>query len=407
MTTTIEQTGTQTSDDERDVDALSRRAPRILASIADGAAERESKRIMPQKEIASIIGAGLGTWRVPAEYGGPDATLATFFEFVVELAAADANIAQALRSHFAFVETLRRSPDSEQKQRWFARVLAGDVFGLASGETGGVHGVVSTRLTASEDGWVVDGTKFYSTGTLFADWIVVRAVDPDDKPRSFVLPSDRAGIERVDDWDGIGQRLTASGTTIFESVRVDDSDFLVQRDVEGARPRQSPFFQLFLAAVEVGIAKNALADAIAYARGKARPIKHAGVARSVDDPYVQHAVGEMASRTYAAEAGVLRAAAAIDRTDGHEPHGQVEDAAVLAASLEVSQAQFFAIEAALKTSELLFDVGGASTAQRTHNFDRHWRNARTVANHNPRAYKASVVGAYLLADIEPPITGFF
>ncbi|SNS66229.1 acyl-CoA dehydrogenase family protein [Rhodococcoides kyotonense] len=398
MTTTI---------DVRDTDTLVHRAPGILGAIAAGAAERESDRVMPYSEIAAIIDAGFGTWRVPAEYGGPDASLTQFFEFAIALATADANIAQALRSHFAFVETLRRSPSDEEKARWFERVLAGDTFGLASGETGGVHGVISSRLTAGDDGHTVDGTKFYSTGTLFADWIVVRAVDDDEKPRSFVLPSNRAGIERIDDWDGIGQRLTASGTTTFSGVRVEDSDFLIQRDVEGARPRQSPFFQLFLAAVEVGIAKNALADAVEYARGKARPIKHAGVSRSVDDPYVQHAVGEMAARTYAAEAGVLRAAAAIDRTHGLDPHGAEEDAAVLAASLEVSQAQFFAIEAALKTSELLFDVGGASTALRSHNFDRHWRNARTVANHNPRAYKASVVGAYLLADVEPPITGFF
>ena len=386
---------------------MAHRASSILTSVATGAAERESSRTMPYPEIAAIIDAGLGTWRVPVEQGGADATLAQFFEFVIALAKADPNIAQALRSHFAFVETLRRSPSPEQKSRWFERVVAGDTFGIASGETGGVQGVISTKLTETDSGWVVDGTKFYSTGTLFADWIVVRALDPEEKGRSFVLPSNRAGIERIDDWDGIGQRLTASGTTKFTATRVDESDFLIQRDIEGARPRLSPFFQLFLAAVEVGIAKNALEDAVGYARGKARPIKHAGVTRSVEDPYVQHAVGEMASRTYAAEAGVLRAAAAIDRTDGLEPHGPEEDAAVLAASLEVSQAQFFAIEAALKTSELLFDVGGASTALRAHNFDRHWRNARTVANHNPRAYKASVVGAYLLADVEPPITGFF
>lgn len=402
MTTTINQ-----RPQTLDVEALADLAPSILTAVAAGAAERESSRVMPYSEISAIIGAGLGTWRVPAEHGGPDASLARFFEFVVALAEADANIAQGLRSHFAFIETLRRSPSPQQQKQWFERVLAGDTFGLASGETGGVHGVISTKITRAENGWVVDGTKFYSTGSLFADWIVVRAVDEDEKPRSFVLQSSRAGIERVDDWDGIGQRLTASGTTKFTGVHVDESDFLIQHEVEGARPRQSPFFQLFLAAVEVGIAKNALADAIAYARGKARPIKHAGVSRSVDDPYVQHAVGEMASRTYAAEAGVFRAAAAIDRTDGLEPHSETEDAAVLAASLEVSQAQFFAIEAALKTSELLFDVGGASTALRSHNFDRHWRNARTVANHNPRAYKASVVGAYLLADVEPPISGFF
>jgi hypothetical protein len=45
--------------------------------------------------------------------------------------------------------------------------------------------------------------------------------------------------------------------------------------------------------------------------------------------------------------------------------------------------------------------------RREHNLDRHWRNARTVANHNPRAYKAAVVGAYELDGVEPPLGGFF
>jgi len=158
-----------------------------------------------------------------------------------------------------------------------------------------------------------------------------------------------------------------------------------------------------LAAVEVGIARNALADATAYAKEKARPIKHSYASSTVEDPYVQHPVGEIAARTYTAEAGVLRAAAAIDAAYAEEA-GHAER---VTAAVEVAQAQFIAVESALKAAELLFDVGGGSTALRKHNFDRHWRNARTVANHNPRYYKAGIVGAYLLTGEEPPTTGLF
>ena len=81
--------------------------------------------------------------------------------------------------------------------------------------------------------------------------------------------------------------------------------------------------------------------------------------------------------------------------------------AQIRAAIEVAQCQFIAVETGLRAAELLFDVGGASTALRAHNFDRHWRNARTVANHNPRAYKAGVVGRFLLTGAEPPNSGFF
>jgi alkylation response protein AidB-like acyl-CoA dehydrogenase len=379
----------------------------VLPSIAAEAADRELVRRMPFAEVQQLFAEGLGTWRVPSRFGGPDAEVAELMAFVIDLATADANIAQAVRSHFAFVEQLRRSTNEEQQQRWFARVLDGDVFGLASGETGGIQGHMSTRVVQTAAGWRVTGVKFYSTGTLYADWISVRVVDEADQPRGFVLPADRDGIERIDDWDGIGQRLTASGTTRFTDVAVADDEFVQIDPQPGARPPISPFFQLFLAAVEVGIGRNALADAVAYARNKARPIKHSGVDRSVDDPYVRLAVGEVAARVYAAESAVLRAAETIDRVDETANGSDAEHEALLEASVTVARAQFFAVEAALKAGEQLFDVGGASTTARSHNLDRHWRNARTVASHNPRAYKASVVGAYLLDDIEPPTSGFF
>ena len=65
------------------------------------------------------------------------------------------------------------------------------------------------------------------------------------------------------------------------------------------------------------------------------------------------------------------------------------------------------MQAALRASELVFDVGGASATLREHDLDRHWRNARTVANHNPRDWKAAVVGAHLLTGAAPPTTGLF
>ena len=48
-----------------------------------------------------------------------------------------------------------------------------------------------------------------------------------------------------------------------------------------------------------------------------------------------------------------------------------------------------------------------SATRREFNFDRHWRNARTLVSHNPIAHKARVVGDYLLNAEPPPLTGFF
>lgn len=46
-------------------------------------------------------------------------------------------------------------------------------------------------------------------------------------------------------------------------------------------------------------------------------------------------------------------------------------------------------------------------AARQHSLDRHWRNARTVANHSPRHWKAAAVGAHRLKAMLPPTSGLF
>jgi alkylation response protein AidB-like acyl-CoA dehydrogenase len=282
-------------------------------------------------------------------------------------------------------------------------VRDGALFGLANGEIGAANGVIRTRIRRVERGFRAEGSKFYSTGCLFADWITVSALDEDGEQVSFVVPADREGVVLVDDWDGMGQRLTASGTTILKDVYVAADEILARTPPEGYRNHTTAFQQLYLGAVEAGIARNVLEDAIWFAQEKSRPIKHSSATRSVDDPYIQHPVGEIAARAYAAEAVILRAAATLDRAlvDGATPRSRTE------AAVQVAQAQFVAIEMALKCAELIFDVGGGSATAREHNFDRHWRNARTVANHNPRYYKAGVVGAYRLTGAEPPTTGLF
>ena len=87
------------------------------------------------------------TFRVPAQYGGPGATLAELFKFVVDLAAVDSNMAQSLRPSYLFIESLLASDVEADRQRWFPRVLAGDVIGNAGWERGGANGEVRAKLT--------------------------------------------------------------------------------------------------------------------------------------------------------------------------------------------------------------------------------------------------------------------
>ena len=385
------------------VPELLQRAAVLLPQIAEGAAERERTRQLPHEQIRQLAAARLLTLRIPQRYGGSESSVREVVQFVIDLAAVDSNIAQSLRPSFAFIESLLVQQSETERQLWFAHYLQGEVFGNAGWEIGGANGQVSARIVPQGEHFRANGSKYYSTGALYADWVSAVALDENDEPVSFVVPRDREGLELVDDFDAMGQRLTASGTTRLNNVLVRREEIRTRVVEEGQRSIITPFLQLFLGAVQAGIARNALNDAVAFARDHARPIKHSSASRSVDDPYVEFSVGEISARAFAAEAVVLRAADTLDAAWAEE----LSHEAVTRAAIDVAQAQYIAAESALKAGELLFDVGGASTTGRSHNLDRHWRNARTVANHNPRHWKAAVVGAYRLKGTEPPTSGLF
>ncbi|WP_020205553.1 acyl-CoA dehydrogenase family protein, partial [Cupriavidus sp. WS] len=367
-----------------DVATLFRRAQALLPEIGREAAQREQQRELPYALARQIANAGLLTFRIPKAYGGPGGSMRDTIRFLIDLAAVDANITQALRPNFGLVEALLSRQDNEaERQLWFGRLLAGQIVGNAGVERGGKHGEIRATIVRRDGHYVVDGTKYYSTGALYADWVSSIALNEDGKETHFAVPRGRAGMELVDDFDAIGQRLTASGTTRFTGLRVAPDELRPSHFARDRRNPVSPLFQLFLAAAEAGIARNALNDATWFARNKARPIKHSSAERSVDDPYVQETVGRIAALAFAAEAATLRAADAIDAAWAD----RLSDAALTEASIAVAQAQYFAVDAALKSAELAFDVGGASSCDRQYNLDRHWRNARTVANHNPRQWK--------------------
>ncbi|NWB12607.1 acyl-CoA dehydrogenase family protein [Pseudomonas sp. D5002] len=385
---------------------LNARADRILPQIAAGAAQRERDRQLPYEAVAQIAQAGLFTVRIPKRFGGSGGSVKDVIALLIRIASADSNVAQALRPGFGFVEGLlasRAEGAEEERERWFGRYLQGAVIGNAGWEVGGANGSISARIVRDGEHFRACGSKYYSTGSLYADWVSAVALDENDQPVSFILPRDRQGLELLDDFDAMGQRLTASGTTHLHDVQVLASEIRTRTVEEGKRTIVTPFLQVFLAAVQAGIARNALNDAVTFAKEHARPIKHSSATRSVDDPYVELSVGDVSARAFTAEAVVLHAADSIDRAWAAD----LDAVAVDQAAVDVAQAQYIAAESALKAAELVFDVGGASTTGRAHNLDRHWRNARTVANHNPRHWKAAAVGAWQLKGTPPPTSGLF
>jgi alkylation response protein AidB-like acyl-CoA dehydrogenase len=383
------------------------RLPEIVAELrgADAAAERD--RELQYEAVRRLRRAGLLGLRVPARYGGPGGSARDVLSAVIQIARGSSNVAQALRAHFGFSERLlsNRATEDERRQ-WFPRVDSGVVFGNAITDTGGKAPTsADTTVLADENGVLrLNGYKFYSTGTLFADVVAVSAIDARGSDLQAIVPTDRDGVELFDDWDGFGQRLTASGGTRFTDVPVHPGEVVTVSD--GAHlGHGTGFLQLYLAAVAAGIAHAAADDAVAYVRDLARPASHSLATTAAGDPFVLEAVGEIAAHASAAEALVLTAA---DGIDDLVDTGRVGDAAALAdLAVRIAKAQLVAERLTLSAAQRLFDTGGASATARALNLDRHWRNARTVASHSPLAYKAHAAGNYAVNGTWPPANGYF
>jgi alkylation response protein AidB-like acyl-CoA dehydrogenase len=371
----------------------------------DPAAERD--RVLQYGAVESIRETGVLGLRVPAEFGGPGGTVRDVLTAVIQIGRGSSNVAQALRSHFGFSERLLSNrATAAERAEWFPRVRAGLIVGNAITDAAGrAPSSADTKVLPDTAGVLrLNGYKFYSTGTLFADVIAVSALDADGRDVQAIIPASRAGVELFDDWDGFGQRTTASGGTRFTDVEVLPDEVVTVSD-GNTLGHATAFLQLYLASVAVGIAYAVLDDAVEYVRTKARPASHSVADNATADPFVLQAVGEISAAATSAEAIVLTAADAIDRLVNGGCQGDPD--AVAEVAVTVARAQLVAERLTITAAERLFDTGGASATARALNLDRHWRNARTIAGHSPLAYKAYAAGNYAVNGTWPPANGYF
>ncbi|MGV9803871.1 acyl-CoA dehydrogenase, partial [Mycobacterium sp. NPDC003449] len=377
----------------------------ILEDLAAQAAHRDSSGLSPAPEIRRLARAGIPGLRLP-DGGVP---LTRLFAFVAELAEADPSVAHALRNHFAFVELARQSPPDSIRRGYLARVATGELIGgsfseLRASKAGTTD--FSTTLSPDQDGYRLNGHKFYSTGNLYCDVLFVKAVDADGAPVTAAVPTTRAGVDLTDDWDGIGQRHTASGSTHFRDVVVRPEEVIPNSEFAPESGSYSATFpQLYLTTVVAGILRAITADAVTLVRGRRRNYYHGSADEPRHEPAVQSVVGQISVNSHAADAIVASAARSLEQAWATE--GPEREDARLQASLDAARAKISVDELAARTGWLVFETGGATSVRSGLNLDRHWRNARTLASHNPDSYKLRYLGDYLLNGATPPTGSFF
>ncbi|MBE7244833.1 MAG: SfnB family sulfur acquisition oxidoreductase [Actinomycetospora chiangmaiensis] len=378
-------------------------ADTLAAGFAEAAVARDLERRLPFAEIERFTESGLWAITVPQAYGGPGLDSATVAQVIARISAADGSLGQIPQNHFYALEVLRNGGTEAQKRDLYGRVLAGERFGNALAEIGARDHTRRTRLVRDPAGWTVEGRKYYCTGSLYAHRIptLVNAEEAGREVAYLVfIPRDAPGVTLVDDWDGFGQRVTGSGSILFERVAV-EPDWVVPFQASMDRPTAiGPFAQILHAGIDLGIGAGAFAATLPFLRDRARPWIDSGVTRAGEDPLTLHALGDVQVRLAAAEALLERAGRFVDAAQD-APDAET----VAAASVAVAEARAASHRAGLLAANKLLELGGTSATDRAEALDRYWRNVRTHTLHDPVRWKYHWIGAYHLDGRHPPRHG--
>jgi SfnB family sulfur acquisition oxidoreductase len=380
-----------------DEDAIFR-ARELAAEFLTGSSQRDAQRILPFDELDRFSQSGLWGMNIPQAYGGPALSYRTVAEIFKIISAADASIGQIAQNHVSLLDVMRFDPNEQRKRHYYGAALNGFRFGNALSERGGKNIFdFKTKLVREGDHFVLDGEKFYSTGALFAHIVPVQAINESGNGVMVMVPRDAQGLSVIDDWSGFGQRTTASGTVRLNSIKVEESQIIPSHLAFDTPSVHGAVAQIIQAAIDAGIAQQAIEDTIAFVRDHARPWVDSGRDHAYEDPYTIEAIADLKIRLHAAEAVLEEAGETIDASQKNE----TEDS-VAKASIAVAEAKILTTEIALLASTKLFELSGTRSVLESLNLNRHWRNARTHTLHDPVRWKFHAIGNYVLNDIKPP-----
>lgn len=387
----------------------------ILAEIAASAPQRESQRQLPSDEIGRLKALRFGAIRLARGDGGHGLSLSELFTVSRDLAAADSNIAHAFRNHLWQVEAALRLPDHPFHAHVLDLARSGKTVGLSFVESDAVAAGARPSRVLSRLEWdarrelyIGSGEKVYATGNLYNDAFVGSAIESRSNQTVQYVLERGGGVSDEDDWNAFGQRLTGSGTARFDHAIVNAANVypLDPPKAPEAAPWDFTFHQVYLTNAIAGIARRVVLDGADALRARRRNFYHGEAAHPADEPTLQALLGRIRAYAASVEATADRAVTALQSAhDSLGTNGAYE--ATLAATLAASEAKVVIDDLAPQIASWLIDLGSGSAVSNVGALDRHWRNIKVIASHNPRVYKERLLGQNLLNGQLPPTGAFF
>jgi alkylation response protein AidB-like acyl-CoA dehydrogenase len=335
------------------------------------AREWEHAGTYPTPIVDKMKEMGLFGVTVPEEFGGLGLDTVSMSIVFEEISRAWMGVAGIIGSHSLSCRMIARTGTHEQKRRWLPLLATGEVrtgIALTEPDAGSDLQGIKTRAVLDGDHYVVRGTKTWITNARHAGVLpVLVKTDPDAEPKHrgmsvLLVEMDAAGVTVSRDLGKLGYKGPESSEVVLDDVRVPVGNLLGGVEGEGFKQVASGLEtgRINIAARAVGVAQEALDQALAYAKERTafgQPI--------ADFQAIQLKLADMATEVQAARLLTWWAAA---RTDA----GRRTD-------MEAGMAKLFASEVAIKASLESMRIHGGYGYSTEFDIERLYRDAPLMA----------------------------
>ncbi len=254
---------------------------------------------------------------VPEELGGSGLGYVEYVLILDEISRVDPAVGLSVAAHNSLCTNhILKFGSEEQRRRWVPELATGKKLGawsLTEPEAGSDAAGTRTRAERVDGGWLLNGSKTFTTHGSVGDVCVVFAVTDPDGDRhhnisAFVVDKDTEGFRSGKKENKLGTRASDTAEVVMENCLVGEDCLLGRRGdgfiqalqiLDGGR--------ISIAALGLGTARGAYETALAYAQERRQFGKPIAKFQAI-----QFHLAEMATRVAGAEVLTMAAAVALD-----------------------------------------------------------------------------------------------
>lgn len=335
--------------------------------IAPHVMEWDESSHFPSEILPKLAEMGLLGVIFPEEYGGAGLGYIEYATVIEELARVDGSVGLFVAAHNSLCSNhIYKFGSEEQKRKYLVPLAQGNKLGawsLTEPEAGSDAGGTRTTAVRDSKGWILNGSKTFTTNGTYADICVAMAVTDKSKDShgisAFILEKGTPGFRPGKKENKLGMRASDTSEVIFTDCRIPGENLLGPEGegfisslkiLDGGR--------ISIAALGLGMAQGALEAATRYAKERKQfnqPI--------ADFQAIQFKLADMATQVEAARLLVYQAAWLADQKN-------------VRFTREASMAKYFAGEVAVHVAAECVQIHGGYGFIKDYPAEKYYRDSK-------------------------------